>query len=87
MALSSWWWIAADKGADRNMSVLFEGLWGRDRLALFHRLWIAWERSGQNGIGHPHWMKISGKTNGQVNSHAKQKFEVLSATAWSILAT
>ena len=84
-ALSSWWWVAAGKGTDRNTSVQLERFWGRERLALFHRLWIAWERSGQNGISHPHWVKISDETNGQVNLHAKQKFEVLSATCLKFL--
>ena len=46
------------------ISVLLKGCWGRDRLALFHPLWIAWERSGQYGISHPHWVKISDETIG-----------------------
>ena len=75
------------KGADRKMSILLEGCWGRDRFALFHRLWIARERSGQNGISHPHWVKISDETNGQADLRAKQKFEVLSATIHYLLNT
>ena len=69
------------KGADRKMSVLLEGGWGREGLVLFYRLWIARERSGQNGISHPCWEKISDDTNGRVNLPAKKrKFKVLSAT-------
>ena len=41
-ALSSWWWVAARKEADRNTSVLSEGFWGGDSLAGFHR--IRWAR-------------------------------------------
>ena len=35
--------VAADIGADRNTSVLFEGLWGRGSLAGFHRIRYARE--------------------------------------------
>ena len=74
MALSSWWWVATDKGVDRNTSM-------KDCEEEID--WCSFtvlERSGQNGISHPHWVKISDKTNGQVNLRTKQKFKVLSAT-------
>ena len=35
---------------------------------------------GLNRISHPHWVKICDDHNGQINLHAKQKYEVLSAT-------
>ena len=50
MALSSWWWVAADKEADRNTSVLFEGFLGRDSLAGFHQIRYAWENPGRMGF-------------------------------------
>ena len=37
--------------------------------------------SGLNRISHPHWVKICDDRNGQINLRAKQKYEVLSATA------
>ena len=36
--LSSWWWVATGNGADRNMSVLSGGFWGRGSLMGFHRI-------------------------------------------------
>ena len=36
--------------------------------------------SGLNRISHPHWVKICGDHNGQINLRAKQKYEVLSST-------
>ena len=36
--------------------------------------------SAMNRISHPHWMKICADPDGQINLHAKQKYEILSAT-------
>ena len=50
-ALSSWWWVAADKGADRNTSVQLERFWWRGSLAGFHRIQYDWEsRPGRMGF-------------------------------------
>ena len=40
---SSWWWVAADKRADRNTSVQLERFWGSETLAGFHRIRYAQE--------------------------------------------
>ena len=42
--------------------------------------------SGQNGISHPHWVKICDDHNGQFNLRDKQKYEVLSATQSTYLS-
>ena len=35
---------------------------------------------GQSGINHSYWVRICDNHNGQINLHAKQKYEVLCAT-------
>ena len=48
------------------------------------RAFIIFMLPGKNGPGrigcHPHWVKICGNHNGQINLRAKQKYEVLSAS-------
>ena len=39
---------------------------------------------GQNGTNHPHWVKICDNHNGQINLHAKQRYEILSATLLTV---